>query len=244
MKQMRPLVTLSSVLLACWITGANATEAGMEFSYHRPDFKEAPEDVPKSARAGDLELPGGVKVPLYSLSIASGRMDGLETFSPRSFKLDREIKPEIAAQLDAYAYPQGIIFVPKNWSIRSGSAGADGSMVLLFAPDKSGKIYLSYSSAGACVGCAYSDGSLYFDEARKLAKGDEFSFYRKSDLVRSVRLNQFEKGYSIKIAEGNPVDGIAYFDESSDLPFFDARISLPSAQHSLATAVLNQFKRP
>ncbi len=220
----------------------NALADGKEFSYHRPDFKVAPGDTPKSKRVGDVETRNGVKIPVYALSMPSGSTDGLQTFTPQSRQLDLELKPEIAAQLDAYAYSEGVILVPKNWSILRAGAGADGSTALLFAPDKSGQSYLSFESAGACIGCAYSNASAYFDEARKLAKQDDFLFYRKSDLIQSVQLGRVEKGYRIK-TEGNPVDGIAYFDSSSDFPFFDVQISLPATQHPLATAVLNQFVR-
>jgi len=98
-----------------------------------------------------------------------------------------------------------------------------------------------YKSTGACAGCAASEASLYFDEARKRAKDDEFMFYRKSDLIRLLPLNDFEKAYSIRVKSGSPVDGIVYFDGSSDFMFFDVQISLPLKQHDIATAILNQF---
>lgn len=242
MKPIRTLLNLSFILLAALTVSANALADGKEFSYHRPDFKVNPDGAPKSKRAGEVETRNGMKIPVYSLSMPSGSTDGLQTFTPQSRQLDMEIKPEIAAQLDAYAYSEGIILVPKNWTIMTAGAGADGSTSLLFAPDKSGQSYLAFESAGACIGCAYSDASVYFDEARKLAKREDFLFYRKSDLIQSVQLNHAERGYRIK-TEGNPVDGIAYFDSSSDFPFFDVQISLPATQHPVATAVLNQFIR-
>jgi len=229
-------------LVGC-VAVANAEEADYVYSFHRPNLDIASEKVPKAIPAGFLELAGDVKIPVYSLVMSSGRTEsGPETFEPKSSKLDLTIKPEVAAQLDAYAYNQGIILVPRNWKVRSGGIGFDGSMYLLFAPDKSGQIYLLYSSSGACYGCALTSASLYFKEAKKMAKEDEFGTYRHSSAIQMVTLNKFEKAYSVKVKNGNPVDGIAYFDSADDFPFFDVQISAPLELHYLATAVLNQFK--
>jgi hypothetical protein len=200
--------------------------------------------MPQVRRAGDVELVGGFKVPVYSVSMVSGAQDGLETFAPQTTKLNIRVAAEIANKLDAYAYPMGIMLVPKKWVVRSARYGADASVYMLFSPDTSGQSYLSFSSAGACAGCAISDGSLYFEEAKKQAKSNEFFFYRASKIVRTETLNRFLKRYRIKGAHGNPVSGMAYFDEDDDLPFSDVQISAPVDQQSMVSAILNQFNVP
>ena len=219
-----------------------ASENGEVYSFHRPDPKVKSADIPIANRVGDLELANSTQIPLYSLSMSSGRTEsGPEIFEPKSSKLDFNLGNDISGQLAAYAHNEGIILVPRDWVVKSAGIGADGSMYLLFGPKKPDSSYMLYRSTGACVGCAVDEASLYFDEARRRAKGDEFMFYRKSNLIRLLSLNDFEQAYSIRVKTGNPVDGIAYFDGASDFMFFDVQISLPKKQHKLAQAILNQF---
>jgi len=239
---MRKLHILCFIFLAGWAFSASADDVGETYSFHRPGIKVSSEEMPKSVRSGEATLAGGLRVPMFSLSMVSGAQEGFENFTPEARNPDIRIKPEFANQLAAYASPVGTILVPKDWSVRKAASGADGSVYMLFAPDTSGQSYLSISSSGACAGCAMSSGSLYFDEARKLAKDDEFPFYRKSDIVRTARLGRFQKSYSIKVTDGNPVDGIAYFNAADDLSFLDVQISAPATMHPLATVILNQFK--
>jgi hypothetical protein len=217
---------------------------GDEYSYARPSFKVPAEEMPKATRTDDLILAGGIKIPAYSVAMVSGAQEGFETFKPETGRLDAHIKPEFADQLAAYGTPKGTILVPRNWSLRKALHGANSSTYMLFAPDESGQTYLSISDAGTCVGCAETDASLYFDEARKQAKDDEFPFYRKSNSVRAVRLNRFQQGYNIKVTDGNPVDGIASYDPNvDDGIFYDVQIGAPASQHSLTTFILDRFKR-
>lgn len=244
MQTMQKLRIFSLIFLAGWIFSAHAANTGDEYSYARPSFKVPAEEMPKSTRTDDLTLAGGIKVPAYSVSMVSGAQEGFETFKPETSRLNVRIKPEFADQLAAYATPKGTILVPRNWSLRKALHGADGSTYMLFAPDDSGQSYLSISDTGACVGCAETAASLYFDEARKQAKDDEFSFFLKPHSVRAVRLNRFQQGYNIKVTDGNPVDGIASFDPNvADGIFFDVQISAPANQHSLATFILDRFKQ-
>lgn len=241
---MKVIVTLVAGLFisAIGTHSIAAPKNGEVYSYHRPDLNGRPVDIPTASRSGDLELANGTKIPLFSLSMDSARTEsGPEKFEPKTSKLHFNLKNEISSKLAAYAHNEGIILVPKDWVAKSAAIGVDGSMFLLFGPEKPDGSYMLYSSTGACVGCAENGASLYFDEARSRARDDEFMFYRKSDLIRLLPLNNFEKAYSIKVKSGNPVDGIAYFDSSGDSMFFDVQISLPAIQHELATAILNQF---
>jgi hypothetical protein len=228
-----------ALLFLAFATNALAEESA--FVFHRPNFKDKLLDKPVAEPAGEIELNGGIKVPVFSLAMVSGRQDDKEIFRPQVKRLAIDVKPDVAARLYAYAYPMGIILVPKNWQAWSAAVGADGSAALLFAPDASGQNYLAYSNSGACVGCALSSASLYFDEAKKKAKDDDFVYYSRPANLKMVRLNQFERAYNIAVKSGNPVDGLAYYNAGDDFPFFDVQVSLDKDDHELARAILNQF---
>ncbi len=238
-----------SILLFALLTGipfaahaADDEDMGSDCTYRRPDFKDR--SIPKFQRAGEVMLAGGLKIPAYSLSMDSGILEEgeLQTYTPGKPNPEAmKLKPEFANQLDAYATPMGMVLVPRGWMPVDASEGADGSFYIYFAPDTSGQTYLSISNTSACVGCAYMSASLYFDEARNLAKENTFPYCRASRAVHAVPLNPTQKAYRIVVTEGNPVDGLAYFDSNEDEPYYDVRISVPAAQHALASAILNQF---
>lgn len=232
---------LAATLLSLGLTTVALADESV-YVFHRPDFKVDRQDKPIAKPAGEIELKDGVKVPVFSLAMVNGASDDKEVFRPRVKKLDLAVKPELASRLVAYASPMGIILVPKNWQAWSAAIGVDGSASLLFAPDASGQNFLSYDNSGACVGCALSAASLYFDEAKKRAQQDDFATYRRPPALKMVKLNQFIKAYNIAVSSGNPVDGLAYFNHESDYEFFDARVSLGKDNHDLATVLLNQFK--
>lgn len=228
--------------LAC---AALADDFGEACVYHRPHLEEASGAPPKFQRAGEVAV-GALKIPAYSLSMEDGglRSGGVSTYAPGKKGPRVKLKPELASQLEAYATPMGTILVPKGWRPRLAARGADGSFAIFFAPDAGGQSYMSVKNTAACVGCAYSSASWYFENARALARQDGFGYCRSAEGVHSVALNPFQRAYRIATGEGNPVDGLAYFDPGDDLMFYDVQFSAPAAQHALASAVLNQFVIP
>lgn len=88
-----------------------------------------------------------------------------------------KLNAEILEQFDLYAVPfEKMILVPKNWQLLNGGVGVNGSISYVFTP-KTGKGYLSYYHAGACVGCAMISASAFFPEAQKDAKEHDFAAY-------------------------------------------------------------------
>ncbi len=241
-----------SILLFALLTGmpfaAHAADDGDLASdcaaYHRPDFRDR--SIPKFQSAGEVALAGGLKIPAYSLSMANGLLEEgeLRTYTLEKAYPNIKLKPKLASQLDAYPTPVGTILVPRGWVPVDAAEGADGSFYIYFAPNLTGQTYLYIHNTAACLGCAYMDASLYFDEARKLAQENAFPYCRPSRAVHSVSLNPTQKAYRIDVTEGNPVNGLAYFNSNEDEPYYDVRISAPAAQHALASAVLNQFVLP
>ncbi len=244
MKALPQLPIMLLILLTGMPLAAHAAEddedMGSDCTYHRPDFKER--SIPKFQHAGEVTLAGGLKIPAYSLSMTSGALNEgeLQTYTPKEPYPNIKLKPELASQLDAYATPMGMVLIPRGWKPIDAAENFDGRLYIAFAPDTSGQSYLSIESAGACMGCAYGDASLYFANARKYARENAFSYCRASRAVHSVSLNPTQKAYRIDVTEGNPVNGLAHFN-ADDQYFYDVRISVPAAQHALASVILNQF---
>jgi hypothetical protein len=236
------LLWLAAVPCAAQAGEAAQTEdLGQACTYHRPTFDPASADTPKPMRAGAVTV-NGFNIPAYGISLSNPlRASGFATYTPGKRGPKIRLTPEMAGRLEAYATPMGTILVPGGWTPRSGAEGADGSFVIYFTPDAGGESYMSVESTAACVGCAYSSASWYFKSARALARDNGFAYCRSAAGVHSVPLNPVQRAYRIKTAQGNPVDGLAYFNPDDDLMFYEVEISLPAAQHALATAVLNQF---
>lgn len=245
-------IRLFSLLLATALMSASAfvhADDNDFCKYQRPVINAKDLDHPKFKRSGDLVLKGGAKIAVYTFSMETPAdpPDNYDTFVPGERKLDLRIKPELAAKLDAYTFQMGYFLVPKGWKPLMASEAADGGFYILFAPDMSGKSYASINNTGPCAGCAYTDASLYFKSAREEAQNDEFLYCKAPDDIRLVKLNANQIAYSVKEPHGNPVDGLAtYYEEMSDntVNFYDVQVSLPVAQHKLASVLLNQFVIP
>lgn len=217
-------------------------DLGQACAYHRPKLGQTPAERPRFKRVTDVVV-NGVGMPAYSLSLSDGggRAGSFATYRPHAKPVPIKLGPKATTRFDVYATPDGTVLVPRGWAPRVGALGADGSFFVTFAPDASGQTYLSISNTSACVGCAYSSASWYFKRARALAKDNGFAYCRSAKGVSSVRLNPVQRAYRIRIAGGNPVDGLAYFNPDDDLMFYEVEISAPASKHALATAVLNQF---
>jgi hypothetical protein len=218
-----------------------ADDLGHLCTFHRPTLKQAPAERPKFNRVADVAV-NGARAPAYSLSLTAGGLPegGFATYRPDAKPLHVKFKTTAGMRFDLYAIPTGTIFVPSGWTPRSGAKGADGSFYIVFAPDVTGKAYLYISNTAACVGCAYSSASEYFESARALAKKDGFAYCRSAEGVHIVALNPVQRAFRID-TDGNPVDGLAYFNPDDDLMFYEVEVSLPVSQHALATVLLNQF---
>ena len=138
--------------------------------------------------------------------------------------------------------PNGSIFVPKGWRLLRGQIGANGSQSYMFsAPNGEG--FLTFYDASACVGCAQSAASIFFSEAYKGAKENDFTVYDSTNWpMKKVHLNPHLVAYSVE-HQGQRLDGVAYYnaDADVDLTFWQAEISLPTAERDLANPLLNQF---
>ncbi len=223
---------------------APGDDLGEACSYHRPKFDQASADSPKYKRAGEVTV-SGLKIPAFGVSLSNLlEASGFSAYAPGKQGPRITLTREMADQIEVYATPMGAILVPRGWTPRSGAEGADGSFYVIFAPDATGQTYFSVSNTSACIGCAYSSASWYFENARELAKSNGYPYCRSAEGVHSVPLNRVQRAYRIDTAGANPVDGLAYFNPDDDFMFYEAEISAPASQHALASAVLNQFVIP
>lgn len=212
--------------------------------FHRPTFEASPTGLPKVKRVEDATV-NGVKIPAYSLSTEDASQEsGMSTYTPHGKPFAIKLKPEIANQLEAYATPMGTILAPKGWAPVAGAEGADGSFRIAFAPDRTGRAYLSLESTGNCAGCAFLASSMYFGHAVAREEDDPLFTCLKPDFVHAVPLNPDQMAYTIKADAGNPIDGVAYYNTDVNVVFYDVQVSMPASQHAMASVLLNQFVIP
>jgi len=58
--------------------------------------------------------------------------------------------------------------------------------------------------------------------------------------MKKVNLNPHLVAYSVE-HQGQRLDGVAYYNADTDFTFWQAEISLPTAERDLANPLLNQF---
>ncbi len=230
-------ISFAFVLSACLTAGdVQATEYQFKF---KAEPNNNIEEVPKAVPNQNLTI-NGQPVATFDTSFS----DPLGNENDRvNFKV-QAVQTKAGAQalnrLELYAMPNGSVFVPKGWQLIKGGIGANGSVSYTFVPS-SGEGYLTFYDASACVGCAQSAASVFFKEAHKEAKENDFTAYDSTNLpMKSVRLNPNLVAYSVE-QKGQRLDGVAYYNADADFPFWQAEVSLPAKQRDLANPLLNQF---
>lgn len=237
MKIRKPLLRLllSTIILVFPVTEVISAEV-YKFTLTNPPDKAA--DQPRVKAIGDLVINGRIHIPAYQLTVQDGiEESGWRTAVPETLKIEGNLDPKFAGRVAAYFHPNGWILVPRNWKITRGAQGADGSGVVDFAPP-TGQGRLTYWTAGGCVGCAQSAASVFFPEARRSAKENDFLFYSGTNVpLKIVRIRPKMMAYRV-IVHGQPIDGLAFYDEQNDFEFFQVEVSLPAAERDLATPIL------
>jgi hypothetical protein len=237
---------MTLALLGC-LALASAQVSATEIYTFSLDVNPAKADErPKVAKAaGDLALGKDVAVPAYQVTMPDGVEDsGWRTFAPDPHDLTppdgSRLTPALASRLAAYYHSYGWILVPRGWSLIRAASGADGSETLTFAPPH-GRGYIRFESAGACVGCALMSAAVFFPEAERAAREEKFAYYIGTNVpLKTVRMRPHVMAYRVEIG-GQPIDGLASYDEAADLPFEQVEVSLPQDQRDLAKAILNWF---
>lgn len=231
----RFLISLILCLIWTGITGAEV------YKFKLTSTPDKAADQPKVKGIGDLVINGTLHLPAYQLTMQDGIEDsGWSTTAPKTMKIQGHLDPKFAGRLAAYFHANGWILAPRNWKVTRGAQGVDGSMVVNFAPPgKQG--HLSYWTAGACVGCAQSTAGVFFPEARRAAKENDFLIYNGTNVpLKTIRIRPKIMAYRA-VVDGQPIDGLAFYDEENDFQFFQVEVSLPAPERDLATPILNWF---
>lgn len=233
---MNVLSLLASGMLALAATAVHAEQ------YQIPAQAPAPAataDAPKVAALGPVQI-GTTSVPAYLVTLVDGAEGWNTPTAPSPLRVQGKsrLKPADAAQLAAFLTPAGWLLAPRGWTVRKGGVGADGSVSLVIAPP-TGPGYLSYYNPSACLGCALTEASAFFPAARAQAKAQDFTTYEgTATALQRTPLGKHTLAWRTTV-EGQLVDGLAWFDGDSDLPYFKLQVALPPAQHGLATPILN-----
>lgn len=227
-----------SIIFVFSVTGVVSADV-YKFNLINPPDKEA--ELPKVEAIGDLVINGTIHIPAYQLTVLDSIEDsGWSTVAPETLKVQGHLDPKFAGRLTAYFHTNGWMLVPQSWKVTRGAQGVDGSAVVSFAPP-TGQGHLTYSTAGACVGCAQSNASIFFPEARRSAKENDFLFYNGTNVpIKTVRIRPKIMAYHV-VVHGQPIDGLAFYDEENDFEFSQVEVSLPTADRDLATPILNWF---
>ena len=116
--------------------------------------------------------------------------------------------------------------------------GVNGSQsVLLQSPD--GSEAMTYYNSGACVGCAYSAASPFFPAALKLAQENEFGYDEPNAAIHIVRPQANQALFSYTIKGQHSTHGKAVFDQNTDIPYQNMRVTLKPSHKDLANIILN-----
>ena len=232
---------LSTIIFLFSVTGVANADV-YKFTLTKQPDKEA--DQPKVKAIGDLVINGTIHIPAHQLTVLDSiEESGWSTVAPETMKIQGHLDPKFAGRLAAYFQANGWILAPQSWKVTRGAQGVDGSAVVVFAPP-TGQGYLTYSTAGACVGCAQSTASIFFPDARRSAEQNDFLFYDGTNVpVKTVRIRPKIMAYHA-VVDGQPIDGLAFYDEENDYEFIQVEVSLPAAERDLATPILNWFLPP
>lgn len=191
--------------------------------------------------AGDVQI-NGVTVPVYGTRVADPHEDGAHlSFAPNpEAHLQSTATAEQLQHLAVYYYSHGWLLVPREWRLRRGGVGANGTAAWTFAAaDGSG--WLSYGNSSACVGCAQSAAAPFFPEAQADAEANGMDYYSGTDVpIQSTRLQPHLMGYQAE-KNGRRIDGLVYYQSDSDQPHWQLELSLPEAQQDLRMPMLERF---
>lgn len=195
--------------------------------------------------AGTATFKNGVRIPAYTVNY---QVDGGIITSEDSCRNNRcnfqfAIPAEQATSLKLLKlYYLPWVLVPKEAKITRSAVGGNGSAVLEVKGPRA-KI-VEYDSS-ACVGCAYSLASQYFDNARRLER-ETFPDTSVTPLktgLKSVRKDYTTAFYSYP-SNGRITHGVAKFFDGSkgeDVGFNQMEVTVDGRNTKLATTILNFY---
>lgn len=224
-------------LICCMLgTALSAQEYQFKFN-HQDSSQDLAEYRPIVKESGIISV-NGVKMKGFNTIFTDPRKVEAQTYYTKQIKA--KIKSEYLKHFEAYAMPNGVVFVPKNWRLVRGGIYTNGGMSYTFVPPNDADGYLTFYHNANCLSCAMENGSLFFKEAVKDAKDHDFNTYTSNFPLKVVNIKKNLVSY---YAESGylRLDGIAFYDKQANIPFWKAEVSLPPMQRHLANPLLNQF---
>jgi hypothetical protein len=156
------------------------------------------------------------------------------------------VPPSLSGEVAAYGVAGTVVVAPAGWT-GSGEVGADGSVVFTLLPTGASPgdgAEMVYQFDGACAGCTWGDASAFFPAvADALPSSGLGPASSPAAGLQTELLAPGLIGYRLPDAQpGLEMNGVAYTNlpASTDTPIFEnLLVTLPAAEHPLATAILN-----
>lgn len=197
---------------------------------------------------GAAQFQEGISIPAYGITIEDPIEEGLLkdfTFcQPVTCHFKFKLNAAQAQQLAVYQV-QGLgwFLAPRHWKTIEASMGpSEIAALVMFSPD--GTQYLSMDDTSACVGCALTSASLFFQEAADEARKNDFWVYGSSNVaLKKILLNQQTIIYSYQLPAHYPSHGVAKFTgmQADIVNFRRMTVSLVPEEKALAKAILNFY---
>ena len=206
---------------------------------------------PRLVSIGMASFGNGVKLPAYAvryvdpLAEAPTLVDSHPKCQGEACRFSFKVPEVLASSLKAVKM-SGLSWViaPRDAVIERAALGANGSAVLaLRSPSAS----LSTHNTSACVGCAYSAGKPYFDNAARLNRemfpDDKDTGAPKG--LKSVRKDYTTAFYMYPAEGGKTTHGVAKFHDGTrdtgDVNFHKVEVTVDPPHTKLASAMLNFY---
>ena len=235
-----------TLLIAAILSGISGLAAAQTYQVSPPKFAQEP--AVRQAQnqwhaIGNAYLANGKTVPAYAISVSNPVEEGLlqdnTACTRKSCDLNVTLNDGQASQLQALRINGvGWVLAPRAWKNIEAAVGVNGSQsVLLQSPD--GSESMTYYNSGACVGCAYSAASPFFPAALKLAQENEFGYDEPNAAINIVRPQANQALFSYTIKGQHTTHGKAVFDQNTDIPYQNMRVTLKPSHKDLANTILN-----
>lgn len=196
---------------------------------------------------GTATFKNGIRIPAYAINYQDPMADGTATSEGScqknncsfQFTVPAEQAPTLKLlKLDGISW----ILAPKEASITRAEVGVNGSAALTI---KSGRATITAYDSSACVGCALSAASPYFDNARKEMQETfpDLESTRPKKGLKSVRKDKTTAFYSYP-ANGKITHGVAKFhdgNQNDDVNFNQLEVTVDHQNTKLATTILNFY---
>ena len=163
------------------------------------------------------------------------------------------VPPAFVGRVEAYGVAGVVVLAPSGWT-GSGTVFGDTSVGFTLYPangPSSGGAQMVFLYDGGCVGCSWSDASVYFPAvARAIAGAGQGAAEQPPAGLSSDTLGPGLIAYSLPDPEpGLQINGVAFTtlpgqgNGTEQAVFENLSLTLPASEHALATVILNALAK-